>query len=106
MPTHDPQFIRACFRLVLTMWELNLPTPLHIGWEAYPQSVPRLRVQVDSEHFRDWALALRPTEHYVEVVERNHHVHVVGHLAVGDDYTAVHLLSVMDTMPDIDLVAR
>lgn len=98
---HDPAFIRACFRLVLTMWELNLCTPLHIGWEHGSGTPPRLRVQVAAEHFREWRDALRPGDYYVEAVQDTHHVHVIGHLAVGDDYTAVHLLTVMDTVPEL-----
>lgn len=98
---HDPQFIQACFRLCLTMWELSLPTPLHIGWEVCPHQPSRLRVQVDSEHFRDWHDALRGTNAYaVEEVAENHHVHVIGHLALGEDYSQVHLLSVMDVVPE------
>lgn len=99
MPDHDPQYVRASLRLLLTVWELNLPTPINTTWERPYGAPPRLQVHVEARHMRAWEGALVDHEWHVQSVGRASHVHVVGHL-VGED-TRLHLLAVMDEAPEV-----
>lgn len=95
---HDPEFIRATFRLLLAMEEQHLGTPLHIGWvQGHEDLAPRLRVQVEDTDFADWSKALTDVVMETEPVEDHTHVHAHG-ILLHNEQVGVHLVAVTEAV--------
>jgi hypothetical protein len=95
---HDPDFVRAGFRLLLAIEEHHLGTPLAMGWyPGHADALPHLRVQVEAQDFKEWLDTLGSSAEVVcQAVEGGQHVHAHGAL-LHNEQVQVHLVTVQNS---------
>lgn len=84
MQTHNKEFVRSLFELLLLIDTRKLSTPLAISWRPALVGEPTAIVaQVDEHNFKEWAQLIDESEPVVIEHGDELHIHVEGEMQSG-----------------------